>query len=433
MKMNDICWPAIKEIVKRNRFVLLIFLTVLVAVAGLYGYKKSKTAGIISQTDLEKKEAYDEQIASYDAAIEAAQSALDEQKKVVEEQQAYIESSAIMRLDPQNIYQVTKEYRFAFSEGCDSGNIVNSCIAYFKDGGLIADAQKKRDDIMIGTWNEVISYSFNGSDFTVGIMQETEDKAQAAMALIHECLMEHIPTIMEAFGAFSIEEVNSCCLVKSDVNVLNTQNGLRGTLKSHQSDLSYYETLVASRKNDKEYFINSHEQPVLSSASPLKAFVKGFVVAMIAGIAFLCAVIWIILRFDGIVRGIADVERYGCSVFGTFSKKKGFDPEAARIAMDVELVSRAKGRDSLFIADLGDEKESAGPMEQLSKALKDKDFLVEAGHDPAMKADHLEQMVKAGQCVLFVRCGLTKNVKIQEFNEVCKKYGIDVIGTITMM
>lgn len=431
--MNDICWPTIKEIVKRYRFVLIVFLTVLLAAAGMYGYKKSKTAGIISQTDLEKIGAYDEQIASYDAAIGAAQGALDEQKKVVDEQQVYIDSSAIMRLDPQNIYQVTREYRFAFAEGCDSGNIINSYIAYLRDGGLIADAQKKRNDISIGTWNEVISYSFNGSDFTVGIMQETEDKAQAAMALIHECLMEHVPTITEVFGAFSIEDINSYCLTKSDINVLNTQNGLRSTLRSYQDSLSNYEALVAIRKNDKENFMNNHEQPLLSSASPFMTFVKGFATIMIAGIAFLCAVIWIILRFDGIVRGIADVGRCGCSVLGTFSKKKGFDPEAARIAMDVELVSRAKGRDSLFIADLGDEKESAEPMEQLSKALKDKDFLVEAGHDPAMKADHLEQMVKAGQCVLFVRCGLTKNVKIQEFNEVCKKYGIDVIGTIAMM
>ena len=429
--MNNISWPAAKEFVRSKKMVILAFLFLCFVASALFGLKRVKTATVNSMEKVEAQQQYEKILRDYDAALAEAVEARDVIKDSVAITEQFLGESEYMKLNPLAVFVGQTEYCLSTVDDANVAEIVRALNEYVMSGGLIADIQNSNAGENVKCWQELLSTRVNEQYYSVSILSKSREEAENRIQIIDNCIKGYVQTIAAIYGRFELRKINDTFFVIADENVAAKQNSKKNELSGQLQVLADAENVVIYYEGIRGNHLDS--APSFSAEKPVIAFLKGFVTVMVAGIAGLCVVLWIILRFDGIVRGIADVERYDCSVFGTFSKKKGFDPEAARIAMDVELVSRAKGRDSLFIADLGDEKESAEPMEQLSKALKDKGLLVEAGHDPAMKADHLEQMVKAGQCVLFVRCGLTKNVKIQEFNEVCKKYGIDVIGTIAMM
>lgn len=428
--MNSICIPAVKEFIVRHRKIIFVFLVVVLAGAAFYGMKKMKAAGTGSlETEWEE---YRAELDHFDNSIRDVKDSLEAQREVVATKQAYVDNAVYMKLDPEAVNVGTVQYAIAVEENVSAGNVLNALVSYARDGGLMADALALTGDEEVKFWQEVLTIQGSGANFSLTTMQYSEERAKEAIAVLEKCVDSYVPKVKEEYGGFTLDKINETFGLRSDVTITNGQNNHRNDLRSHLNTLADLETKIVTVQTNKENFIKK-EQPVSEIQSPVMAFAKGFASVLIVGVAALCVVIWFVLRFDGIIRGVADAERYGCTVFGTYRKTKGFDPEAARIAMDVELVSKAKARGGVYIADLGDEKESAGAIEELSKALREKNFTVDVGHDPVMKAECLEHMVKTGQCILFVRCGLTRNVKIQEFNEVCKKYDVDVTGTIAVI
>ena len=96
-------------------------------------------------------------------------------------------------------------------------------------------------------------------------------------------------SISKIQGAFTIQEISSSSIMKSDVNVANTQNNNTNNLKNFNNEVDL-ENKRISQENGKSSYIEKNESKI-NAITPVNPFKKGMKFA-VTGAVFGILILW---------------------------------------------------------------------------------------------------------------------------------------------
>lgn len=389
-------------------------------------------AGYHKVTDEEQLAEYNTRLEEYDEVLADVEESLALAAEQVEEMQEYVDESIYMRLDGQNIQTASVQY--AAATEANLGNIFNALIYYINEGGLRESLEGEHEDLQVKYWRDVVSCATGGNVFNVTVMHYDQEKAGQILDLVKQRLQEQIPVISETHGSFTLQEIDTSYYVKADVNVTNTQNNHRNTLKNYISNRADFTNKLISNQNGKASYIENNMPVLLESDPSGSAVIIGFY--LVIGILLGCAAAVGIFALKNIlrktVRSEEDMAEFSLHTIGCCHTEADLDKALERGLVELKYFVENRNLPAVFFNILSDSQRVRKVKEGYEELLKKENIQIRSGGQIHKDASEMKEMIEAGACVLIVQTGRTTYPQVQRQIEVCGTFHIDILGCIVI-
>ncbi len=460
-----------------------IFVAFCVCIAVFLALRPGTPANLSAEQKKELAD-YNGQIEEYDTAISDLKASIEDNKKQVDELKNYIDNAIYMQIDPQNIQTAVVQY--SLQTGGNVGNILNSFITYINDGGLRESVTKDDKDLQPEYWRDIIGAYLNSNIINITVVHYDAEKCARIMEIVKQRIREHVPEVKAAQGDFTLTELETSQFVKADAGIVNGQNGHRNNLKNYESGLADLRNRLASYRTNKANYIKNNEPDFApkEEENPVIRVIKYLLVGIIMGIVIACAAVALRYILSDRLRSAADLRDFGLNVLGicrikSEGKKKDkpalsddevgssetegsdrvkaadhdkpadaekgtepargsltFQPEPARAAMDIKVLSEARNRtretNAVFFDLLHEDEFCTQAATAYIAALSEAGMTAKFGGHIMDSAEELKKMVEAGACLLVAEAGKTTYQDLKQHIELCGRYQITVLGCVVI-
>lgn len=396
------------------------------------GIQQGKKAVAFSEEQQKKIEAYNEKLDNYETVIADTEKCLAESNKQVEEYQTYVDNSIYMNIDPQNIQIATVQYGIQ-TDG-NLGNICNSFISFITDGSMKEGLSEKYPELQVEYWREIISSYQSGNTLTVSVVHYDSEKARQILEIVKDRIEEYSFDVQSLQGEFVLDEMNTSLYIKSDVNLVTTQNSNLTNLKNYISNRSDFINKLSSNKIGKEKFIEENEPETLEvmQAGGIMLAIKYMIVGIAFGIVLPC--VWIVLRFimSDRLRTKEELDESGLNVIGDYREGKTTAANIDRACMDIQVLAKANNFDTVFLNLLNEDEISLKTANAYRKGLEEVGILSETGSNVYESAEQLKRMIVKKSCVLIVEAGKATFNQLEQQQELCRRFQVCILGCIVI-
>lgn len=416
-----------------DRKVAVALCVILFAVVFLIiGMQQGKKVVVLSEEQQKEIDVYQEKLNDYDTVIADVEKSLAEADKQVEELQKYVDNSIYMKIDPQNIQTAAVQYGVQ-TDG-NVGNICNSFITFINDGAMKEGLAEKYPELQVEYWKDIISSYQSANTLTVTVIHYDPELAKQILEIVKKRIDEYSPTVKTLQGDFTLVEMGTSEFVKSDVNLVNSQNGHRNNLKNYISNRADFNNKLTSNKTSKESYIEKNEPESLTvpQNGGRMQLIKYMLVGIVFGIVLPC--VWIVLRFimSDRLRSKEELSESGLNVIGIYSDGKTTDAELERSCMDVQVLVSANNLETVFLNLLHDDEISQKAAEGYEKSLRKAEILSEFGSNVYESAEQLKKMIAKKSCILVAEAGKTTFSQLEQQQELCRRFQVCVLGCIVI-
>ncbi len=234
----------IKDMFSEKKMVIIIAIicTFLGALLGGLTYQKevkeqSSLEARLSADPVEGEEEYITELRNYEESMSSCEEAYALAVEQRDTLQDYVDSSILMKIDPDNVYVAYVAY--VVQDNANTGNILNALQSYINDGGLKEDAMiKGAEELEVDGWREVINVGITGNNLFIAINHYDSNIVKEIMRVVKECVESQTAVIGKTQGAYNLVLSNESYYSKIDLNIANTQLGNNNNLKAYENSVS---------------------------------------------------------------------------------------------------------------------------------------------------------------------------------------------------
>ena len=431
--INSYCESMLKTLLKRLWIVAIAAALCGAAFGGAAYYKAKGDNGTVE----EKQAAIDTylaQVDTYEQAIADSRAALEQARAQAKEMQGYVDNATYMKLNGDCIYVAQAQYTVTPAEGSNTniGNVLNAINLYVTQGGLKEDADAADPDLNAKYWGELITTAISGNNYSVAIMQPTEELAKSAIDAIKNAVKGQRWRIANSQGEFTLTLQDTAYYTKSEAGIVNALNNNRNTLKNYLTSVSDYETRVYNQQNTLDQYIEKNKPDSLDpKAVDAKSIAKKLaVIGAFVGIWVGLGLAWIDFLAGNRVRKPGDLAKLGLNVVGVHSSRKGCAPEAAQTALAIRQILGVRNISSASICTVKNHKKMPEICGTYAKALEESGMPCKCVSADSVSAEDLKDMLSADSVVLAVRTGVTRYADVENAIKLCQLYGLQIAGAI---
>lgn len=422
---------VIKELLEKKKAVALC-IVLFASFFFVIGILQGKKTAALSEEQQKEIEAYQKKLDEFDTIIVDIEKSLAEADKQVEELQKYVDDSIYMNIDPQNIQVAVVQY--GIQTEANVGNIANSIITFINDGSMKEGLAEKYPDLQVEYWKDIISSYQSGNTLTITVIHHDVERAKEILKIVKDRIEGYRPTVIELQGEFSLVEMNTSEYVKSDINIVNSQNGNRNNLKGFISNRADFSSKLISNKTSKENYIEKNEPETMkvTQSGGVMRVIKYMFVGLAFGAVLPC--VWIVLRFimSDRLRSKEELTESGLNVIGTYQDGKTTVANVERDCMDIQVLAEAGNFDTLFFDLLHDDELSSIVANKYQKTLEKFNILSEIGGDVYENAEQLKKMIARKSCILVAVAGKTTFSQLEQQQELCRRFRVCILGCIVI-
>ena len=438
----------LKDLLKKiiSNWRLIICLVLIGAIlGGGYGYFTK-----FSVADEEDADIADLEETLTDKEIMEARSAASvylDYKKIYDEVKAYQNNSVLMSIDTNLTPTARKLYLIS---DYDEENIYISGPSVADNIIALYQSMLYEDDVAYAISSSVDSvinkefakelYSMEKAGMSMLVLKanaSTEQDAKKIIETLADKLMEksnsvkaHIPhNIVEVSTTYEAAYNDDIRIRKQEL--INGLDSLNKTMIAVPSSLSssqkkYYEELVGDDAVD--YGIVRDE---MNKDISLQGIVKYMILGGI-GLAFIYAMV-IALKYimTPVLKTEDDIRTaFGLPVIGCI--KTGKNEDMSLLSYSIEARSKKEESDKICFIGAYEGTDAETKKLQLSQLLEDKELSVTLGGNVLVDAGTVEKVTDSKAVVLFEKIGCSLYDDIAKEIELCKNYGIKILGTVVM-
>ena len=432
LKLKTLYIRNIAEELLAKRKPVTIFILLCAALFAVLGVRQGSVAHTLSEEQQQEIAEYQDKIKEYDEALADIAAGQKEVEKQVAELQEYVDNSIYMQIDPQNVQVVSTQY--GLQTGGNVGNIYNSFITFINDGGMKESLPEESRDLKVEYWRDIINPYQSGNVFTITVIHHDAAQAQEIMDIVKQRIQDHVPQVKNVQGDFNLIDMGTSTYVKSDVNIVNGQNGHRNNLKNYVNNRADFHSKLISTQTNKENFIEKNEPETLEASAPgkLTTIIKYVILGIIFGIALPCAAIALRYILSDRLRSGKDLKDSSLNVLGTYGEQKKHQPELERTLMDIQALAGEAQVPSVYLNALSDDDISKNVSDTYAKALTEAGLPAEAGTGAGEHAAELKKMIAGKSCILVAQAGKTTSQQLEQQLELCARFKVAVLGCVVI-
>lgn len=423
-EMNKLYFKNLMLDLVRHKIITGLCIIICASLCVLAGYKKV--------TDQDELTDFNTRLEEYDEVLADVEKSLSLAVEQVEEMQEFIDNSIYMKLDGQNIQVASVQY--AISTEANVGNIFNAMIFYINEGGLRESLGDEYADLDVKYWRDVVTCATGGNVFNVTVLHYDAEKAKMILDIVKQRLLEQVPVISEAQGAFTLREIKSSYYVKADVNVTNNQNNHRNTLKNYISNRADFLNKLISNQNGKSTYIENN-MPVQLESDPSGArMTMAFYLAIgiFLGIVIPATAFSLKNTVKKTVRSDEDMNSFSLHTIGCCHTAANHDDALKRGLVEIKYFVENSCLPFVFFNILSEDEHVKKLVADYQSLLKADNIQVKTGSQLQKNAEELQDMITAKACILVVHIGKTTYPQIEKQIELCSTLHIDVLGCVVI-
>ncbi len=439
----------LKDLLKKiiSNWRLIICLVLIGAIlGGCYGYFSK-----FSVSEEEKAGMAELEETLTDKEIMEARSAASvylDYKKIYDEVKAYQNNSVLMSIDTNLTPTARKLYLIS---DYDEENIYISGPSVADNIIALYQSMLYEDDVAHAISSSVDSvinkefakelYSMEKAGMSMLVLKanaSTEQDAKKIIETLAGKLMEKSDSV-KAYIPHNIVEVSTTYETAYNDNIrarkqelINRLDSLNKTMIAVPSALSpsqkkYYDELVGNDAVD--YGIVRDE---MNKDISLQGIVKYMILGGI-GLAFIYAMV-IALKYimTPVLKTEDDIRTaFGLPVIGCI--KTGKNEDMSLLSYSIEARSKKEESDKICFIGAYEGTDAETKKLQLSQLLEDKELSVTLGGNVLVDAGTVEKVTDSNAVVLFEKIGSSLYDDIAKEIELCKNYGIKILGTVVMV
>lgn len=416
---------------KRKRQ-LLVFVLLFTVVFGIVGYKKGVSTTTPSKAQEIKIQNYKNTITDYDETISELNHSIELAQKQIDQLQDYVDNSIYMKLNSQKIYASSAQ--FAIINTTNTGNILTSFTSFINEGSLLQDLSKEYGNTDSKYLKELIICSAGSNILNITVYHYEEGQNQKLMGLIEDSINRQASVIAMTQGEFKIQKISSSDYTKVDINVANIQNNNMNNLKSLLSNKVDLENKRISQENNKSLYIEKNESKItgLYQINPLKEGIKFAITGSVFGILLLWCIFSIRFILGSYLKSKEDLLSANLPVIATYSPKNGYFPSLDRVILDIQLWVEQYELAGVFVSALSEDKLAKEIVQEYTEKIGQLGVEVDTGYRVTYDAKELRSMINAKYSIVIVQAGKTAYSQISEQIEVCKKFGVKILGYVVI-
>lgn len=473
---------------------MIVWMLLLAIVFDGYGYYKKTKEAELSETLLAADDAtlkdYKEQLKDAERAeVEAAVDNYISTQKELTHSKAYAKNSIRMEMDPMCVPAMTTQYEIdnhfeVVYPTIDKTNNISNIVTSYTSSLMTDDVCNRIAKAMDGTVDgkyvrELLScYMEGNSILTIRVTARNEAECTKMIEVMETVVDEVTPEIQKLYNNFDIKKLESSYFVDNDNDLFSeqqsmrdTQNSLKNTLLTIGTDYTgaqkeYYTSLLEKKKKennitaktvgissdeDAEEVEEKEEGPV----SPIQ--LKYILIGMVAGVFLVCCFAGVTYICTSALRTTQDltdafqlmligqvssdeqkkkrifsgIDKWLDDIFASKGPKFTREEQLRMINSGIRVACDKAQMKTLFVTGSSNDEESQKLVSELVKA-KYADVKVAKGNSIVYDAESLEQMAKADGVVFVERVGQSLYKDIERELELCKKYGVAVVGSIVV-
>ncbi len=368
----------IKDMWREKKMVIIIAIicTLLGGLVGFLTYQKESKEQIsleeqINAEAVEGEEKYITELRNYEesmAACEEAYALAVEQRDTLQE---YIDSSILMKIDPDNVQVAYVAY--VVQDNANTGNILNAIASYMNDGGLKEDALAYGgEELEVEGWRDVIGVGVTGNNLFITINHYDADKVKEVMKVVKSCVEAQTTVIGKTQGAYNLVLSDESYYSKIDGNIANTQNGNNNNLKSYENSVSDQLNRINSLTdtiNDYKAKYEIKEGSCIKRGLPLTV-VLYCVIGLIGGIALSFIIMIIRASVSRKIMSAQHLQYAGLTVYNIYNqKKKEFVSSVDETVSEVEKKVKNLNNDCLCFYSLSEIETNREIIDKLKEKI----------------------------------------------------------------
>ncbi len=445
------------HLIKHFKIIIACTLALTVFAAGFKYVKDMRAVGKSSDTAVSSD------------AVSAAESGLTELQKdnaraaaaakiAVSKQAKHIKLSPLFAIDTENAYSQklvytvngngSEEAAAMLKEVVYSSDLYNKAHSAADLKGI--EAQYLSDIIITDIYDAKLNPKTEdtATTLTVNVFGTTEKASKAIAEIVKQAFTEKAEKIKQVDGRF-------VCTLVSEETVFGNSEILRDMQADEIrtfNDLTYYHDEIVKRLDDSEKSLYELLVSDINAGSetdePRKVSVSKKYLVFGFGAGFVGSVLVLVLvyLFSQKVKSADDVKcRFNEYVFGSLytetAGRKGSrgtvkhfynkDGQSGVISKEAALAAQEHGAKSvLIITENADEKESN--ISAICDAMKQKDIKASVALTPYKNADTLDAVTQSDAVILVPTAGITTYDSLYHQQQLCEKYGKNVLGIIVL-
>lgn len=409
-----------------------LFIGLSAALFAVLGVRQGNVVHTLTEEQRQELTEYQEKIDEYYAALADIDKSLEEVDKQVAEVQEYVDNSIYMQIDPQNVQVVSTQY--GIQTGGNVGNIYNSFITFINDGGMKESLPEESQNLKVEYWRDILNSYQSGNVLTITVIHHDAVQAQQIMDIVKQRIQDHIPQVKNVQGDFNLIDMGSSAYVKSDVNIVNGQNGHRNNLRGFTNSRADLHNKRVSTRNNKDSFIEKNEPDTLEAPTSNKmvTIIKYILVGIIFGIVLPCAGIALRYIFSDRLRTARDLKNSSLNVLGTWTERAKHYPQMERIIMDIQALAQDAQLTSVYINTLSQDELSKNISADYAKALTEAGLPAQAGTSVSEQASELKNMIACKGCILVAQAGKATYSQLEQQLALCARFKVTVLGCVVI-
>ncbi len=376
--------------------------------------------------DKEAIAVYEETLANYDNTLAEYQANLEATATEVANWETYISSSPYMQLDPDHIWTVDLQYAIN-SENI--GNQLQAYINYVNEGGLKEAAPDAYSGMELRYFRELVGIYASNNMLVLNAYCPTQESANEVSALLDSRIQAYKADVTAVHGEHELVTLENTIYEKTDVNVLNTQNSYRDTLKNYTNQKVDYENRVINQKAGRLSYMenNAPSAAVNPGNRTLGAIIKFFIFGAILGGVIPVAFFAIRYILSDRIRRPSELRNLGIKCYGS---------SEADTRNLMKILKKIHGMESIYVLSSDDNREAQQIFDMLkdvaeAEQIKLVSSSMSEGADSALEnTEQILSMAGCGCALMIVDKGVTSVRQVAAFADLCKEYDIRFLGTV---